>query len=80
MSITFLISGRADPVFFASHCGKKTISDGSVAAGGVEDEYDRRLASLGVAVEFARTNNLLGVFVDAELLVNAMILIDISPF
>ncbi|KAJ7591395.1 cyclin-dependent protein kinase inhibitor [Mycena floridula] len=54
------------PVFFASHCG----------IGRANDEADRRLASLGAAVEFARTNNLLGIFVDAELLLQVPSLIN----
>lgn len=33
------------------------------------DSQDRRLSSLGATVEFARMNNLLGVFVDSTLLV-----------
>lgn len=32
-------------------------------------EGDQRLSSLGAAVEFSRVNNLLGVFIDADLLV-----------
>jgi CDK inhibitor PHO81 len=32
-------------------------------------EGDQRLCSLGAAVEFSRANNLLGVFIDADLLV-----------
>lgn len=36
----------------------------------VDEEFDDRLRSLGAAVEFAKDNNLLGIFVDAELLVS----------
>jgi hypothetical protein len=36
-----------------------------------EGETDNRLLSVGAAVEFATTNNLLGIFVDDDLLVNA---------
>jgi hypothetical protein len=52
-----------DPVFYASSCGKDAESVG------VGDDDDRA-ASLGVAVEIASSNNLLGVFVDAALLVS----------
>lgn len=52
-----------DPVFYASSCGKDAES---VGVGGDDD----RSASLGVAVEIASSNNLLGVFVDAALLVS----------
>jgi CDK inhibitor PHO81 len=37
----------------------------------VDEEHDDRLRSVGAAVEFAKDNNLLGVFVDAELLVRS---------
>ena len=53
----------SDPVFYASSCGKDAES---VGAG----DDDDRAASLGVAVEIASSNNLLGVFVDAALLVS----------
>jgi CDK inhibitor PHO81 len=59
-------------VFFASQCGKKGDYSHSRTALGIEDENDRRLFSLGAAVEFARANNLLGVFVDADLLVKSL--------
>ncbi|KAG6919274.1 hypothetical protein DXG01_007406 [Tephrocybe rancida] len=41
----------------------------SPTALGAEEEDDPRLSSIGAAVEFARINNLLGVLVDADLLV-----------
>lgn len=56
------------PVFFASHCGKKDIFLSSPSPFTLEDEDDGRFCSLGEAVEFARINNLLGVIVDADLL------------
>ena len=59
----------SDPVFFASHCGKKDIFLSSPSPFTLEDEDDGRFCSLGEAVEFARINNLLGVIVDADLLV-----------
>jgi hypothetical protein len=37
----------------------------------VDEDHDNRLQSVGAAVEFAKDNNLLGVFVDAELLVSS---------
>ncbi|KAF7301526.1 Cyclin-dependent protein kinase inhibitor [Mycena indigotica] len=58
------------PVFFASHCGKKQGPDGE------NDMEDWRTTSVGAAVEFARANNLLGVFVDADLLLQVPSLID----
>ncbi|KAG7448928.1 uncharacterized protein BT62DRAFT_979053 [Guyanagaster necrorhizus] len=61
------------PVFFASHCGKKDIFLSSPSPFTLEDEDDGRFCSLGEAVEFARINNLLGVIVDADLLVRRCI-------
>ncbi|KAK2466431.1 hypothetical protein APHAL10511_002073 [Amanita phalloides] len=55
------------PVFYASSCGQHAES-----AGG---DGDDRTASLGVAIEFASSNNLLGVFVEASLLVRVPSLI-----
>jgi len=37
----------------------------------VDENHDDRLRSVSAAVEFAKDNNLLGVFVDAELLVRS---------
>ncbi|KAG7097239.1 hypothetical protein E1B28_004610 [Marasmius oreades] len=56
------------PVFLISHCGKTSDSSSKQIAFDGGDPSDRRLASLGAAVEFSRMNNLLGVFVDANLL------------
>jgi hypothetical protein len=63
-----------DPVFFVSRCGKINTYTPSPTALGAEEENDPRQSSIGAAVEFARINNLLGVFVDADLLVS------LSPF
>lgn len=55
------------PVFFVSRCGKNT--NFSVPTPSSDDEeHDSKLSVIGAAVEFARRSNLLGVFVDAELL------------
>ncbi|KAF7355038.1 Ankyrin repeat protein nuc-2 [Mycena sanguinolenta] len=56
------------PVFFASQCGKKNCS--------CPDIEDWRTTSVGAVVEFARGNNLLGIFVDAGLLMQVPSLID----
>ncbi|KAF9263664.1 hypothetical protein L218DRAFT_959194 [Marasmius fiardii PR-910] len=56
------------PVFLTSHCGKMSNSFSKHIAFDGGDPSDLRLASLGAAVEFSRMNNLLGVFVDANLL------------
>ncbi|KAF8076069.1 cyclin-dependent protein kinase inhibitor [Lyophyllum atratum] len=63
------------PVFFISRCGKNSAYTPSAAALDAEEENDPRLSSIGAAVEFARINNLLGVFVDADLLVQVPSLI-----
>ncbi|KAL0949128.1 hypothetical protein HGRIS_009212 [Hohenbuehelia grisea] len=56
------------PVFFSSMCGKKLESSPSLTALSPDDDEDRRLLSLAAGVEFARANNFLGIWVDAELL------------
>lgn len=58
-----------DPVFLASLCGESAHQRPSATALGTDDVYDYRFASLGAAVEFAKQNNLLGVLLDASLLV-----------
>jgi len=63
------------PVFFASHCGEASACPPSPTALGIGDASDRRLSSLGAAVEFAKSNNLLGVLLDAGLLVQVPSLI-----
>ncbi|KAF4574677.1 ubiquitin-protein ligase peroxin 12 [Pleurotus pulmonarius] len=56
-------------VFFSSTCGRKLDHSPSLTVLNPDDDNDRRLASLSAAVDFARTNNLLGIWVDANLLV-----------
>ncbi|CCM04807.1 uncharacterized protein FIBRA_07000 [Fibroporia radiculosa] len=63
------------PVFFASQCGEKSRAQPSPAALGVDDVHDYRFASLDAAVEFSRSNNLLGLLLDAGLLAQAPSLI-----
>ena len=60
-----------DSVFFSSTCGRKLDHSPSLTVLNPDDDNDRRLASLSAAVDFARTNNLLGIWVDANLLVRA---------
>jgi CDK inhibitor PHO81 len=63
------------PVFLGSICGRGSDRlPTSTAAGAGKD--DRRVSSVGAAVEFAKANNLLGIFVDAELLVQVPSLVD----
>ena len=59
-----------DPVFLASQCGKDGITEVAdpLELGSAGD--DQRTLSIGAAVEFAKSNNLLGVFLDADLLVS----------
>lgn len=69
IDIVCIVFIPADPVFFASQCGAKSrlpLSPTALTAG---DASDQRLSSLHAAVEFAKTNNLLGVFLDADVLV-----------
>lgn len=61
----------ADPVFFASLCGQAGVKPPSETALTVQDAHDYRLSSLGAAVEWCKLNNLLGLLLDAELLVSA---------
>ncbi|THH13892.1 hypothetical protein EW146_g6378 [Bondarzewia mesenterica] len=56
------------PVFFASQCGEVNSKVPSATALSTRDARDQRLSSLSAAVEFCKDNNLLGVFVDTELL------------
>ncbi|KAJ3922734.1 cyclin-dependent protein kinase inhibitor [Lentinula edodes] len=62
-------------VFLASHCRRNTDRHPRPIRFDSGDTQDRRLLSLGSTVEFARMNNLLGVFVDATLLVQVPSLI-----
>jgi CDK inhibitor PHO81 len=56
---------KSDPVFFYPSCGKNA----GFTNCSVRDESDDRSASLSAAAEFAKSNNLLGLVVDATLLV-----------
>ncbi|KAJ3990303.1 cyclin-dependent protein kinase inhibitor [Lentinula detonsa] len=62
-------------VFLASHCGRNTNRIASSIVFDSGNIQDRRVTSLGATVEFARMNNLLGVFVDATLLLQVPSLI-----
>ncbi|KAF8211453.1 cyclin-dependent protein kinase inhibitor [Mycena galopus ATCC 62051] len=69
--------GALDPVFFASQCGKKqSQSQPAHFCSLQEDVEDWRTTSVGAVVEFARGNNLLGIFVDAGVLMQVPSLID----
>jgi CDK inhibitor PHO81 len=65
-------------VFFASYCGlSRSNSEGRmVAANRVEE--DRRCTSIREAVKFAKANNLLGVMLDATILVRPSLQISTS--
>lgn len=70
------------PVFFASRCGGGGSSnptapgaDTSKTARGSAGD-DQRTHSIGAAVEFAKSNNLLGVFIDAEFLIRVPSVVD----
>ena len=59
-----------DPVFLGTICGKesdKHISATALGAG----RGEKHVLSIGAAVEFAKTNNLLGLLVDSDLLVGS---------
>lgn len=61
-----------DPVFFATGCGWENTSWPSPTALGYRDaDGDQRLGSMASAVNFAKSNNLLGVMLEADLLVNS---------
>jgi CDK inhibitor PHO81 len=62
----------SDPVFFASHCGLPEQERSKWRPPRPEPETDRRCTSVAAAVEFAHANNLLGVFLNANLLVRAI--------
>jgi CDK inhibitor PHO81 len=64
-----LLTELLDPVFFASQCGKSLETAPSCAAAGTPDLSDRRKFGLGAAVGFAKSNNLLGVLLESEILV-----------
>lgn len=58
-----------DPVFFASQCGRTCMHPPSATALTTKDARDYRVSSLNSAVEVCKTNNLLGLLLDAEFLV-----------
>ncbi|KAJ3561155.1 hypothetical protein NP233_g10369 [Leucocoprinus birnbaumii] len=64
------------PVFFSSRCGRNNVHLPTCSYQLVDEDNDDRLRSVGGAVEFAKDNNLLGVFVDAELLCQVPSLVD----
>jgi CDK inhibitor PHO81 len=61
-------------VFFVSRCGKNS-TNFSVPDPSGDEANDSKLSVMGAAVEFAKSSNLLGVFVDAELLVSCALLL-----
>ena len=61
-------SCSSDPVFFGCVCGKDDLHLPSPTAWG-SGSNPRRISSVGAAIEFAKANNLLGIFIDADLLV-----------
>lgn len=67
-------------VFFASYCGlSRSNPDGRmVAANRVEE--DRRCTSIREAVKFAKANNLLGVMLDATILVRSILAVIIRVY
>jgi hypothetical protein len=60
----------SDPVFFGCVCGKDGLHLPSPTAWG-SGSNSRRISSVGAAIEFAKANNLLGIFIDADLLVRS---------
>ena len=56
-------------MFLASQCGETSRAPPSATALDTDDVHDHRLWSLDAAVEFSKMNNLLGVLLDAGLLV-----------
>jgi hypothetical protein len=58
-----------DPVFLSSLCGAKEVHLATPGASAVAIRPDRRSATIAAAIEFAKANNILGVLLDAELLV-----------
>jgi len=65
-----VIHALSDPVFFGCMCGKDGLHLPSPTASGSGSNL-QRVSSVGAAVEFAKANNLLGIFVDADLLVRS---------
>ncbi|KAF8974684.1 cyclin-dependent protein kinase inhibitor [Flammula alnicola] len=63
------------PVFFGAICGNGSGNLPSPTASGSGKE-ERRVSSVGAAVEFAKANNLLGLFVGADILIQVPSLLD----
>lgn len=59
-----------DAVFFASKCGVARSSNVTAELMLDDEETDNRCRSVGAAVQFAKSNNLLGVMLNAKLLVS----------
>ena len=60
----------SDPVFFASLCGREGSASPSPNVLAHAEAGDERLSSLESAVRFSKANNLLGVIVEGDILVN----------
>lgn len=58
-----------DPVFLGTICGKESQKHISITALG-SGRGEKRVLSIGAAIEFAKANNLLGLLVDSDLLVS----------
>lgn len=58
-----------DAVFFASKCGVARNSTTTLELIVDDEETDSRCRSVGAAVQFAKSNNLLGVMLNSKLLV-----------
>ena len=69
-SITTFDTSLPDPVFFASLCGREPSVNPSPTVLAHTEARDERLSSLESAVRFSKANNLLGVIVEADMLVN----------
>jgi CDK inhibitor PHO81 len=63
-------------VFFGIVCGKDALHLPSPTTAWGSGSNPRRISSVGAAIEFAKANNLLGIFIDADLLVQVPSLID----
>ena len=61
----------SDPVFFGCVCGKDGLHLPSPTTAWGSGSNSRRISSVGAAIEFAKANNLLGIFIDADLLVRS---------
>ena len=59
-----------DPVFFASLCGREASVSPSPTSLANAEARDERSSSLESAVRFSKANNLLGVFIEGDILVS----------